>query len=229
MHIVYCIDAAALPLFRMSAASVRKFNPGAEITVVSTEPLDTGDIPNLVVPLPEVEFRHTPGDRLSDATYLRIFLPEFLPGLNRVLYLDADTLCTGPLDDLWAITPDYLAATHSHDYGIKQAQQIGIDSYCLDSVLLMNLKALRKTGFVKNFIAAMLLAQFPRTNFYCAETILNVCFRELIQPLDLKWNYCHARRYSQYPDAITESEAKILHFIGPDKSPMKAYFASVVK
>lgn len=229
MQIVYCIDAAALPLFRMSAASVRKFNSGAEITAVSTEPLDTGEIPNLIVKLPEVEFRHTPNDRLSDAAYLRIFLPEFLPGLNKVLYLDADTLCTGPLDELWAITPEYLAATHSHDYGIKQAQQIGIDVYSLDSVLMMNLKALRKTGFVKNFLAAMLLAQFPRTNFYAEETVLNVCFRELIQPLELRWNYCHARRYSLYPDAIREADARIIHFIGPDKSPMKAYFRSVVK
>lgn len=229
MQICYCIDAAALPLFRMSAASVRKFNPEAEITAVSTEPLDTGDIPNLVVKRPEIEFRHSQGDRLSDATYLRIFLPEFLPGVAKVIYLDADTLCTGPLDELWSITPDYLAATHSHDYGIKQAQQIGIESYCLDSVLLMNLKALRKTGFVKNFIAAMRFAQLPRTNFYCAETILNVCFRELIQQLELRWNYCHARRYSQYPDAIREADARIIHFIGPDKSPMKAYFRSVVK
>ena len=95
--------------------------------------------------------------------------------------------------------------------------------------ILMNLKALRKTGFVKNFIAAMRFAQLPRTNFYCAETILNVCFRELIQQLELRWNYCHARRYSQYPDAIREADARIIHFIGPDKSPMKAYFRSVVK
>lgn len=228
MQIVYCIDAAALPLFRMSAASVRKFNPEAKITVISTAPLDTG-CDNLVVKMPAANYRHTPNDRLSDATYLRIFLPDFLPGVSKVIYLDADTICTGPLDELWEITPAYLAATHSHDYGIKQAQQIGIDVYSLDSVLVMNLKALRKTGFVKNFIAALDHAQFPRTNFYAAETVLNVCFRELIQPLDLRWNYCHNRRYTQYADRIEEKDARIIHFIGPDKSPMKDCFASVVK
>lgn len=229
MNIFYCIDKNALPLFRMSAASVRKFNPTARITAVSTERLDVGESDNLVVTLPPVKFRHTDNDRIPDASYIRIFLPDLLPGLNKALYLDADTLCRAPLDDLWKLDPEYLAAAHSHDYGIRQAQQIGIKSYCLNSVLLMNLKNLRKTGFVKNFLAAMEYGQFPRTNFYAEETILNVCFRELIEPLALCWNFCHNRKYTQYPDAIPESEAKILHFIGPDKSPMKEYFASVFK
>lgn len=223
IKIFYCIDRNVQPQFELSAASVMRYNPEAEITVVSASPLETR-YHNLVVKLPEVKFRHAAADRLTDAAYMRVFLPDWLPGLDKALYLDADTLCTGPLDELWSIQPDYLGAVHSHDYGVKQAQQIGIDLYMLDSVLLLNLKNLRKCGFTQNFLAAMQYDQYPHTNWYCGETVLNVGLRELITPLPLRWNYCIDRHYTQYPDAIPESEAVILHFIGPDKRKQRVYY-----
>jgi lipopolysaccharide biosynthesis glycosyltransferase len=222
MDIVYCIDEKVLDQMERSAETVKKFNPDAHVIVISESPLKT-KYDHMVRKLPNIPFRHSHGDRLSDATYMRMFLPEWL-NMDKVLYLDADTLCTGKLDELFQQKIEYIGACHSHNFGIRQAQQIGIKTYALDSVLLLNLNNLRKIGYTENAIAAMQHGIFPKTTWYCAETLLNCCFSKLITFLDLKWNFCVNRNYDQYLDAIKEEDAVILHFIGPNKDRMKEYY-----
>lgn len=42
----------------------------------------------------------------STATYRRIFLPDLLPELDRVIYIDADTIVAAPLRPLWELPLD---------------------------------------------------------------------------------------------------------------------------
>ena len=42
------------------------------------------------------------GERITQATYYRLFLPEILPqSLNKVLYLDGDIIVRDSLEELW--------------------------------------------------------------------------------------------------------------------------------
>jgi lipopolysaccharide biosynthesis glycosyltransferase len=86
------------------------------------------------------------------ATWYRIYLPDLLPSLDRVLYLDSDLLVTGDLRPLWATGLDghYLGAVtnvlepetehHPAELGIAP------DTYFNAGVLLMNLAEMRRDG-----------------------------------------------------------------------------------
>ena len=87
----------------------------------------------------------------TSAMWFRILLPDLLPDLQRVLYLDVDTLAMDDLGPLWDTGLDgcYLAAVrnvfqHNHkhrpaDLGLPPAQP-----YFNSGVLLMNLEEMRR-------------------------------------------------------------------------------------
>lgn len=74
----------------------------------------------LGVSIDETFFQDFPEtDRYPRQIYYRIFAAQFLPAeLDRVLYLDTDTIAIQPLDDLYHKAFDgasYIACTHVRD------------------------------------------------------------------------------------------------------------------
>lgn len=112
---------------------------GAEVSFHEIAPLQT-------VGLPVVE-------NFTTAMWFRILLPELLPGVARVLYLDVDVVVLGDVAPLWEIdlTGRSLAAVtnvllpeHRHrprELGIKTQ-----NSYFNSGVLLLNLEQMRSDG-----------------------------------------------------------------------------------
>ena len=120
MHVAVATDAAYLPwcattlLSALRSTSVRPFH----VHVLDGGDLDAPDVDRLVgmirqeggeVTLLEVDERkiaHLPtkgpdlGGRVS---WYRVLLPELLPDVPRVIYLDADLLVLAPLDDLFDV------------------------------------------------------------------------------------------------------------------------------
>ena len=81
--------------------------------------------------------------------WYRIFLPELLPDVDRVLYLDVDTLAMDSLEPLWAtdLGGNYLAARDQRVRGAGSATAPpssgwpGREAYFNSGVLLLNLDA----------------------------------------------------------------------------------------
>ena len=227
LEIVYCSDQNYLDKVNMSAKTVLKHNPFAHITVVSSTPLKT-QYDNVVVDVSGYKFRHKTDDRLSDAAYLKLFLPECL-NYKKIIYLDGDTICRGSLEELNNIDIDYIGICHSHEYGIKQAEEIGVSMYALDAVMTMDLEALKRIEFTKFAMYAMEHFKFPKTNWYCDETILNCCFHDRLKFIDLKWDFCVNRYYHRFNDCISMNNAVILHFIGGQSEQQKIYYQKEMK
>lgn len=83
--------------------------------------------------------------RYSKYTLYRLMIPKLLPGVDKAIYLDADTLVTCDLWELFnrevkmiAGIEDTGAVTHRRD--------LGLEKYINAGVLLMNLKAIREVG-----------------------------------------------------------------------------------
>jgi lipopolysaccharide biosynthesis glycosyltransferase len=86
----------------------------------------------------------------TEAMWYRLLLPELLPGVDRVLYLDVDTLVLDDLAPLWATNLDnaYLGAVtnvfqpdhlfHAAELGVR------VQDYFNSGVLLLDLEALRR-------------------------------------------------------------------------------------
>lgn len=92
--------------------------------------------------------------------YFRLFATKYLPKeLDRVLYLDSDTIIINKLNDLYNMNFDnnyYIAATHIKKV-IHKINEIRLDleeddAYINTGVLLINLKALRKIDVEKKVI-----------------------------------------------------------------------------
>lgn len=90
-------------------------------------------------------------DRFTAAMWFRIFLPELLPGVARVLYLDSDTIAVDSLEPLWAtdLSGAWLGAVTNvfqpnHVWRPAELGLAGPEVYFNSGVLLMNLDAMRR-------------------------------------------------------------------------------------
>lgn len=229
MKIVFCVDENYKELAKVSIASYRRHNPTAEIIVVSEKKMDKsiGYDKNVVIEL-DRQFRNRgEGDRITNAAYLKLFLTRL--SYQKIIYVDTDTICQKPLDDLWNIPCYYINICESHFYGKEQSAAIGKSKYGLTGMMVMNLNNLRDEKFTEKCLDVERNFPTPRTGWQHDETCINVAFGDKLKFIDKKFNYCHNRKYES---PIKEEDAYILHYIGKDKSEMmkgKEQYSSISK
>lgn len=211
MEVVYVSDENYMPYVNTSAASLLKTNPDAHITVVSPAPVET-EFDNVVIPLTEHYRQRQENDRITQTTYLKLFLTQ-LP-YEKILFVDPDTIIQQSLAELWNTEVEYLGLCESHKAGEAQAADLGIEKYGLSGVMLMNLKSLRKIDFTNKC-----LAEHPTPKLWChEETLINVAMQGKIDYLPVKYNYCYKRDYGSH--TLKPEDVAILHICGRDKSYM---------
>lgn len=220
MIFVWCIDRNYKDLARVSIATYKKNNPEAKFIIVSEESITgIGEDENVIIKLPKVFRNRGNGDRITNTAYLRLFLTD-LP-YDKVLYIDADTVCQKPLDDLWKEDIEYIGVTESHLYGEKQAKELGIKKYVLSGFMLMNLKNLREINFKEESIEAIDKVPELKCGFCHKESVLNWRWNDKLTFLPLRYHICHNR---EYREQIPENNASILHYVGKEKGEMLKCF-----
>lgn len=142
------------------------------------------------------------GDHIGSlAVYGRLFMPQLLPDdVDRVLYLDVDTLVLSDLSELWNVdlgcraiggALDYQIPTVSSPGGVSRWQSLGIGAdapFVNSGVLLCDLKALRVDSFFER--ALEYLYANPSPNWYDQEAI-NAAAAGRVAIIDQKWNVMH--------------------------------------
>lgn len=229
MIVVYCLDENYKELAYYSIRSVRKFNPNAEIITVSEKDigLRIDGVKNIYIPLPDKELRRRNSkDRITRAAYLKCFLTK-LP-FEKIIYLDGDTICQAPLNELWEMPCEYINLCESHKFGKNQAEDLHLKKYGLTGMMVMNLENLRKFNFTEKCLDVEHNFPTPATGWFHDETCINVALKDKLKFIDTKWNYCHNREYDK---PIPEPQAKILHYVGrrskcemkllPDYNPLE--------
>ena len=153
---------------------------------------------------------------ISSATYIRYFLPSFLPRQSHVLYLDADTIVTGPLDEI----SDFASRMQAHDRDsapvyavsdewrqrqIPDLKKVGLelDRYFNAGVMLIDL------DFWKSYNTSAKLVELS-TRFkgqlnYMDQDCLNLIYQE--NWAEMSWlNNQHGSRF--------DPNGSIVHFTG---------------
>lgn len=131
------------------------------------------------------------GDFPSHVTWARLFLPELLPPeVDRVLYLDGDTVAAGDLSQLYhtdlngnviAAVEDCVNAQYKENLGLqKQARYVNA------GMILFDLAAWRNSG-AKDWISGLM--QPGKVYEMADQDVLNLMFLHQIQFLPLKYNY----------------------------------------
>ena len=219
-NIVYCLDENYIEYAEISIQSVKKFNPKANVVVVSEQPISVkGADKYYIIKLPKMFRNRGRGDRITNTAYLKCFLTQ-LP-YDKILYLDGDTVCQFPLNELWNMECKYICLTESHSFGEKQAKAICSEKYGLTGMMLMNLKALRDIDFTNKCLEIEESYPTPETGWQHDETCINVALKEKLTFIPVEWNYCINRNYNQ---PIREQDAKILHYVGRQKDLMEKQY-----
>ncbi len=175
----------------------------------------------------ESEFKDFPMSKwVTVQAWFRIKIPDMCPDLDRVLYLDCDTLVNGSLKELFEMSmkDNYVAAVKDV-WGVKQYVKrldMKSDSYFNSGVLLINCKQFRKDNLFEKIKEYAI--QNKKIIKFCDQDSLNKVIDEKKIDLHQKYNFMDTwwrNYYNQYEgsDLINYEEAKqnpvIVHLTGP--------------
>ncbi|MGW3959567.1 glycosyltransferase family 8 protein [Amycolatopsis sp. NPDC005003] len=165
---------------------------------------------------------------VSTATYLRLQLAHLLPaGVDRVLYLDCDILCTGPLDELAAtdLRGNTIAAV-GDPYCRRLSDMEGLPGlaehpeldprarYFNSGVLLIDVRAWLD-GEVTPRCLDYIHRHRDQTRFLDQDALNHVLYGKWLQ-VDKRWNHAKPSRLEPSLGGSL-AEATLVHQIGPRK------------
>lgn len=158
--------------------------------------------PNISILKCKKEFGH-----IDQSALYRLFLPEIL-NIDKVLYIDIDTVVLTDIKELWDMPCRYILACKDplSDYHSKK---LGINKphYINSGVLLMNLKAIREDITYKQ--RTIEASKNPKLSLLDQDIFNEACDIDLLPP---EWN-TYSKDYGQ---PYIENP-KILHCCGKDK------------
>jgi lipopolysaccharide biosynthesis glycosyltransferase len=167
-------------------------------------------------------------DRFGAAMWYRILLPELLPDVNRVLYLDIDTIVVDALEPLFAIDlADNLLGAVTNvfmEFHRERPDELGIapSKYFNSGVVLFNLTAARASGFTDQLLE--LVRARGDTFVWPDQDALNLAARGRWERLHPRWNCMNSffsrpqlaeATFGATPLAQATAQPAIRHFEGP--------------
>jgi lipopolysaccharide biosynthesis glycosyltransferase len=216
--------------FGLTSENIGKFEQlsrqvGSEVKVHLVDPALVNDFPET---------------SLTTNTYLRIFIGEILPELEKVLYIDCDTLVLQQLRPLYALDISNCAAAAAldpiNDFGSPAkgyCRAIGLDEsnfYFNSGVMLINLEHWRVSA-----IPAKVAAWFethPNIGLFGDQDPLNAVLQGNVRKISRRWNMTgllmHEIMYrgnSAVEFRPDMEDAAIIHFAGKQK-PWRAKYWS---
>jgi lipopolysaccharide biosynthesis glycosyltransferase len=193
-----------------------------------TEMVERGGGSISFLPVADRRIAGLPAQQFTSAMWYRIFLPELLPELERILYLDIDTIVVDSLDPLWQtnLAGYYLAAVTNvfEPHYLHRPAELGLsgpEAYFNSGVLLMNLEEMRRLGCTPA-LRDYALEHGDRLLWPDQDT-LNVVLGAQRLPLHPRWNLMNSVLTMQWsPDvlgaaAVEEARRRpaVRHFEGP--------------
>ena len=225
LKVIYASDDGYVGLAAISAVSLLKHNPGAQINLLGYKLKPASielvrsrverhggsfahfDVTPLISKLELLKVSHY----TSYAIFARMFIPELIRTDDRVLYLDCDTLVTDRLDDLMGLD------LHGHAFALaidavhpvyKKVISIPADRpYYNSGVMLMDLAAWKSHGCSGRFMEEL---THPHGRVILPEQdVIARTMCDEVEPLPPKWNFL-----SQFILQRRKDTPAIYHFSG---------------
>ncbi len=180
------------------------------------------------VNLKGLEFPNILGTHVSEATYYRLFLQDYLvDDIDTITYLDCDVFSINNPKSYIKKTVSKMSENNNiisvapentlFDYGRKQLK-LKSDKYFNAGVMIINLKEWKKSNLKASFINV--LNEFEENLLFWDQDVLNITFDGNYEILDKNMNYkvdMEADNTSYKIDEQMESEIRLLHFSGKFK------------
>lgn len=159
------------------------------------------------------------GYHLPLETYFRLLLPDILPSIERVIYLDVDVLVAGQLDGLWQLDLQESCIAAAQDMDVHtilswHLDRIGYgpdETYFNAGILLLDLAKMRQRDLTATLINKA--QEWADKLFYGDQDLLNFYFKDEVVYCSGAYNFQAARmRTYQEGDHVA-----LVHFNGPQK------------
>ncbi|MTH45531.1 glycosyltransferase family 8 protein [Intestinirhabdus alba] len=167
----------------------------------------------------------------SRAMYFRLFAFDYLSSkIERLLYLDADVICKGPLDLLLQLDlTDNVAAVVKDVESIQNRVDDRLSAYHLQGryfnsgVVLVNLSAWKKDALTAKALALLTADNSSLTFKYPDQDVLNILLSERVIYLPREYNTIYTlkselrdKTHRKYLELIND-ETKLIHYTGATK------------
>jgi len=179
-------------------------------------------------------------DRYPITAYYRLLLAKLIPNVNKIIYLDGDTLVLKDLTEMINLDMNNNIILGFVDHSYKKAEKFGIKTYkyITSGVLLINLKKMRKENISQKFF--YFIDNNKNKLNQEDQTVINIVLHGRIGLLPPKfgiWNFLKRKRvleHNHYKNkklgiqAYSDNEIlrgwkypSILHFVS--RKPWKKY------
>ena len=149
-----------------------------------------------IIEIPKDMIKHANTKRYPISAYYRLLLSELIPNLNRIIYLDGDTLIYTDLTEMFNLEMGKNVMLGFVDNAYDKAKKFGIKTYkyIVSGILLINLKTIRRENISTQFFDFIdknkdRLAQED-------QTVINIVLHGRIDFLPPKygiWNFCNKK------------------------------------
>lgn len=153
-------------------------------------------------------------DYFSMTTYYRMFIPQMFPELDKVVYIDSDTIVLGDIADMYNLDlgDNYVAAAQcqvivqEEIFSSYVENVLGMNylEYFNAGVLVMNCKAFREIDLLKTFLELLDMYTFVVAQ---DQDYLNLICKDKVLWMDSAWNM---EVFGELP--CKEEEMKIIHY-----------------
>ncbi len=155
------------------------------------------------------------GARLTRAAYYRLLIADFIPDVDKILYMDCDIQVKSSLKELFSsdIKDYYLAAVEDIDE-VKNSNRLNLKKYFNSGVLLLNLVKFREIDFTSKIFDW--IAVHKDQIVFHDQDVLNLYFADNVKFLDKKWNLQGILKSVKFRKEY--KEGNLIHFIVRGKS-----------
>ncbi len=151
--------------------------------------------------------------RWRQETFFRYYITELVPGLERALWLDADTLVRKSVEELYNIDFERKSFAGVYDNTSNPEERLGLSFYVNAGILMINTQKLYETGKMSKFWD--LVASPDYKGELPDQDALNIVFKDDIKEIDAKYN-TFPLNPDQYADYLIEN-AVIIHYVSKYK------------
>ena len=164
---------------------------------------------------------------VTKMTYARILIPDILPQIDKAIFIDSDTIVRTDISRLYDIdiSKSCFAAVEDgcSEYHANRLWRKSEERYFNCGVLVINSKKLRQINYIEQIKKQISLNGFAYQ--ICDQDVLNDTFHNLIQPINISWNFHHEKfeKMNFYKPKDIEQYKKILenpcimHYTGAEK------------
>ena len=241
LHVAFCVDDRYVPRMGATIASILANNAGARFVFhvfvfsISDENrrrvaqleqrFDVGTMIHVIDPEQFREFHHfIKSSYYSAATFTRLVVPKILAGVgDRVVYLDADILCVGNVDELRtldlagkvvAAVPDAPVTMARRTKALNMRSKL----YFNAGMMLVDVAAWMAAGISEK--AVEVLSSDREDLRFQDQDALNLALEDMTLFIDNKWNHIYGLVADLERDRrklSLQGEAVFIHFAGSVK------------